>query len=47
MECLLYNKDKSAWACDGTVFYCDYNNYEIIIYPSKNIQEESKNDSIE
>ena len=31
----------------GTTFFCGYEDYLIIIYPSKNIQEESDNDSRE
>ena len=39
------NSNSSKWISSGTIFFCKYNNFRIIIYPSKNIQEESKDDS--
>ena len=40
-------KDKYGYSCGGTTFFCRYEDYLIIIYPSKNIQDESDDDSKE
>ena len=40
-------RDKYRHSCGGTTFFCRYKDYKIIIYPNKNIQEESDNDSRE
>ena len=40
-------RDNISYRCVGTIFFCRYKDYKIIIYPNKNIQEESDNDSRE